>query len=185
MKFSDVYKVYEDKISQELTDRLVEIFLSEREAPYLTADGEPKEDEFLELVRFSNDVLICKRRTGVDWEVPVTLLREAVRLTLRCGGIVRQSDYKSMSGTSNFRGTPLHILISQLDTNVYAVHSIVNREIEHSIFGKVLLLGISYPGKTNAKENASIQLMDGRKKQILTQLWEVGDWKIEQTLTQS
>lgn len=145
----EYYLNHEKNIIEQLLKKIIDNFCSDGKAYYLDKYRNRKENEYLELDKISipAETISLKRRNNnpVEWEVSFKLLRNAIKITLRFGKILRPTDYLTMNGKSNFIGTPLHILVSMLDEKEYQQNSLVGKKITHTVFGEVRVLGIDYP----------------------------------------
>lgn len=149
MKLSELYLPYEKDLIEKLLRKIIEKFRSEGDAHYFDKFGSSKEDEFIELDKISSstETIHFKRRNNnpIEWGVSFSRLKNAIKVTVRRGRILRPTDYLYMDGKSNFIGTPLHLLISLLPQEEYQKYSLANWQLTHQKFGKVKILGIDYP----------------------------------------
>lgn len=171
MNLNELYLPYEKKIIPIIFNDIISNFRNTGRAPYFDKYGNQKIDEYLELDRISSatETIYFKRRNNnpVEWEVPFSKLKNAIKATVRFGRILRQTDYLTMDGKSNFIGTPLHLLVSLLPQEEYQKYSLSNRYLTHQKFGKVKILGIDYP------ENHITIESQPKPKKIKMDFWEI------------
>ncbi|HZW40295.1 MAG TPA: hypothetical protein VFF33_13435 [Ignavibacteriaceae bacterium] len=72
-----------------------------------------------------------------------------------------------MDGTSNFVGTPLHLIISLIHENEYKCYSLAEKKLPHTKFGEVGIIEIEY-----SNNNVIIDVIDSTKK-IKMDFWEI------------
>lgn len=183
MKLNELYLPYEDRMIDRLFDLILERFKSEKRAPYLNKDGTPKEDEFLELknINYPSEYINVYRRfdNPEKWDVTFKELKNAIKLTLRNGRILRSGDYNKMTGTSNFVGTPLHILIALLSEDEYKKYSLVGRPLKHLKFGSVKVEAIDF------KDDFVIIEVENKTKKIKIDYWEIEEKDFKGILSES
>ncbi len=147
MKLIDLYIRHEQTAIDVLFESIIKKFREQGKIPYFENNGLPKSDEFLELERisFPDEKIFVKRRNNnpTIWDIKFTELKDAVKLSIRSGGILKTSDYLKMYGKSNFIGTPLHLLINILDECEYESYSLVGKSIDHPKYGNCEITGIS------------------------------------------
>jgi len=171
MKLNDLYIPYENKIVENFFKHIIEKFKSEERAPYIDKNLQPREDEYLELVNinYPSEYINIQRRfdNPEKWNVTFLELRNAIKFTLRKGSIQGSGDYNKMTGTSNFVGTPLHILIALVQNDEYKKVSIVGKQLKHPKFGLVLIEEIEFV------ENVINILVGESIKKIKMDFWEI------------
>ena len=141
MKLSEIYPPYEKSLIDNLFNQILDRFNSQKKAPYVDKELNPKEDEFLELINinYSSEYInvYCRFENPEKWAITFLELRNAIKLTIRHGQIMGAGNYNKMTGTSNFVGTPLHILIALIPEDEYKKKSLVGKLLKHSKFGLV------------------------------------------------
>lgn len=183
MKLNEIYIPYENKIVEDFFKQIIEKFNSEERAPYIDKNLQPREDEFLELVNinYPSEYINIQRRfdNPEKWNVTFKELKNAIKYTLRKGSIQGSGDYNKMTGTSNFVGTPLHILIALIPNDEYKKVSIVGKQLKHPKFGLVLIEEIEFP-----KDEIIIQFEEDRKK-LKMDFWEISKEEFNSALYES
>ena len=101
-----------DEIARKWTQEIIRTFQEQGTAPYLDGDGALMYDGI-------DAAKIYFFRTGNNprrWDVEITSLQEAVRLSLEEGRILTTTIYNQIE---NRRGTPLRILVNLLSEERY------------------------------------------------------------------
>lgn len=171
MKLSELYLPYEKLQIDKFFNQILERFKSEKKAPYVDKNHDPREDEYLELVNinYPSEYINIQRRFNNQekWKVTYDEIKNAIKFTLRQGSIQGSGDYNKMTGTSNLVGTPLHILIALLPKDEYEKVSLVGKSLPHSKFGNVVAKEI------DLAENHIVIPVEGKEKKIIMDYWEI------------
>lgn len=168
----DIYLQNENSAIENIREAIVDNLKSQGTIHQVQKSGRKKEDVFFELDRVvSDDAIYFKKRNNKpkEWIVPLETLNDAIKFTIRKGKVARATEYMKMNGTSNFIGTPLHTLISSIDTDEYIKNSIVGKNIPHKVFGDVFVETIEYQNDVvTAKVNE-------KEKTIVLDYWQVDE----------
>lgn len=182
MKLNELYIPYESKVVDNIFNKILESFKASKRAPYIDKNLEPKEGEFLELISInypSKYINVQRRFNNPDkWQITFKDLENAVKFTLRMGGIQGSGDYNKMTGTSNFIGTPLHILIALIPNKEYLKASIVGKSLHHKKFGAVKVNKINM-----LKETIFIET-EGAIKEIAVNFFELIDEEFNRVINE-
>lgn len=168
----EIYVQNENSAIENIREAIVENLKAEGTIHQVQKSGRKKEDVFFELDRVvSDDAIYFKKRNNKpkEWIVPFDTLNDAIKFTIRKGRVARATEYMKMNGTSNFIGTPLHTLISTINTDEYLRNSIVGKNIPHKVFGDVFVETIEYENDVvTAKVNE-------KEKTIVLDYWQMDD----------
>lgn len=183
MKLSELNIKFENNIIEKFLRLILDRFTKEKVAPYLNRDGTPKDDEFLELRNINypaTRINVYRRFSNLEkWDVSFSELRKAIKLTLRNGKILGSADYNKMTGTSNFVGTPLHILIALIPEEEYKKNTLVGKLLKHPKFGFVKVMSLDFN-----KESINIET-ENNLKSIKMDFWEITEEEFKNTLNES
>ena len=171
MKLNELYIPYEGKKVEDFFKKIIEIFKVNERAPYIDKNLQSREGEYLELLNFNypSEYINIQRRfdNPEKWNVTFSELKNAIKYTLRKGSIQGSGDYNKMTGTSNFVGTPLHIIIALIPNDEYKKVCIIGKQLTHPKFGLVPIEEIEFP------ENVISILVGENIKKIKMDFWEI------------
>lgn len=168
----DIYVQNENNAIENIREAIVENLRTVGKIQRIQKSGRKKEELFFELDRVvSGEAIYFKKRNNKpnEWIVPYKTLEEAIKFTIRKGRIARATEYMKMSGTANAIGTPLHTLISSIETDEYLKNSLVGKNIPHKVFGDVQVETIEFQNDVvTAKVNE-------KEKTIVLDYWQVDE----------
>lgn len=153
-------------ITKKIMDRLQE----EGKIHHIQKNGKIKEDSFLELDKIVEDEAIYfkkKNNKPKEWIVPIKTLEDAIKFTIRKGKVARATEYLKMNGSSNFIGTPLHLLINSVNNDEYLKNSIVGKKIPHKVFGDVKVDTVDY------NTEVVTATINEKEKALVMEYWQV------------
>src|SRR5690606_28618645 len=183
MKLDKLYLKYENEIIERFFSQIIERFKSEKKAFYVDKNLNVKEDEILELgnINYPSGYINVYRRFDdpEKWDVTFLELKNAVKLTLRSGGMLGSGDYNKMSGTSNFVGTPLRALIALVPYNEYKKFRLAGQTNTNPKCGAVKVNSVEF------KNDFILIEVENEVKKIKMDFWEIDEKEFKRVIDES